>query len=143
MGKDRTDKGRLIDDSFRREAVRILATSGRTIKAVAKDLGVGVSSLGTWKRKLDRAELMAGPHEDVEKELQRLRRENELLRAERDLLKNNRGLGPPVGLETSGCYNGSRKGAADRFLVASDPVKKHGPWVVANLRVVTSADDPG
>jgi transposase len=30
---------------------------------------------------------MAGPHEDVEKELARLRRENELLRAERDLLK--------------------------------------------------------
>ena len=41
----------------------------------------------SWKRKLDRAELMAGPHEDVEKELARLRRENELLRAERDLLK--------------------------------------------------------
>ena len=36
---------------------------------------------------------MAGPHEDVEKELLRLRRENELLRAERDLLKNDRGLG--------------------------------------------------
>jgi len=87
MGKSRTDKGRVIDGAFRQEAVRILATSGRTIKAVADDLGVGVSSLGTWKRKADRAELMAGPHEDVEKELARLRRENELLRAERDLLK--------------------------------------------------------
>jgi len=30
---------------------------------------------------------MAGPHDDVHKELARLRRENELLRAERDLLK--------------------------------------------------------
>ncbi len=30
---------------------------------------------------------MAGPHDDVMKELARLRRENELLRAERDLLK--------------------------------------------------------
>jgi transposase len=87
MGKTRTDKGREIDDAFRREAVRILSTSGRTIKQVAADLGVGVSSLGAWKRKLDRAELMAGPHDDVEKELLRLRRENELLRAERDLLK--------------------------------------------------------
>jgi hypothetical protein len=27
-------------------------------------------------------------------------------------------------------------------LVAIDPVKKHGPWVVANLRVVTSSGDP-
>ena len=87
MGKTKTDKGRVIDEAFRREAVRILATSGRTIRQVADDLGIGMSSLSTWKRKLDRAELMAGPHEDVEKELARLRRENELLRAERDLLK--------------------------------------------------------
>ena len=87
MDKTKTKKGRVIDDAFRREAVRILISSGRTIKSVADDLGVGVSSLGTWKRKLDRAELMAGPHEDVEKELARLRREIELLRAERDLLK--------------------------------------------------------
>lgn len=87
MGKTKTDRGRVIDAAFRQEAVRLLATSGRTIKQVADDLGVGVSSLGAWKRKLERAELMAGPHEDVEKELARLRRENELLRAERDLLK--------------------------------------------------------
>ncbi len=87
MGKTKTEKGRVIDAAFRQEAVRILVTSGRTIKAVAEDLGVGVSSLGAWKRKSDRADLMAGPHEDVEKELARLRRENELLRAERDLLK--------------------------------------------------------
>ena len=93
MGKEITSKGRVIDDSFRREAVRILATSGRTIKAVAADLGIGMSSRGNWKRVLDRAELMAGPHEEVQKELARLRCENELLRAERDLLKNDRGLG--------------------------------------------------
>ena len=87
MGKVKTEKGREIDDAFRKEAVRILATSGLTIRQVASDLGVGVSSLGKWKRTLDRAKLMAGPHEDVTKELARLRRENELLRAERDLLK--------------------------------------------------------
>lgn len=87
MSKMKTERGRVIDAAFRQEAVRLLATSGRTIKEVAEDLGVGVSSLGAWKRKLARADLMAGPHEDVEKELARLRRENELLRAERDLLK--------------------------------------------------------
>ena len=87
MGKDITRKGRVIDQAFREEAVRILSSSGRTIKQVADDLGIGVSSLGKWKRTLDRAELMAGPHDDVHKELARLRRENELLRAERDLLK--------------------------------------------------------
>jgi transposase len=87
MGKEKTSKGRVIDDAFRKEAAPLLKTSGRTIKAVADDLGVGVSSLGKWKRTLDRAELMAGPHEAVRKELARLRRENELLRCERDLLK--------------------------------------------------------
>ena len=87
MSKTNTETGRVIDDAFRQEAVRILETSGRTIKQVAGDLGVGVSSLGKWKRRLERAELMAGPHDDVQKELARLRRENELLRAERDLLK--------------------------------------------------------
>lgn len=34
MGKEKTSKGRVIDDAFRKEAVRILASSGRTIKAV-------------------------------------------------------------------------------------------------------------
>ena len=48
MGKVKTDKGRVIDDAFRQEAVRILETSGRTIRQVAGDLGVGVSSLGKW-----------------------------------------------------------------------------------------------
>ncbi len=87
MGKKQDGKRRVFDDAFRKEAVRILATSGRTIIEVADDLGVGVSSLGKWKRQIGEAELLAGPHEDVHQELARLRRENELLRAERDLLK--------------------------------------------------------
>lgn len=78
---------RVHDDAFRREAVRILATSGRQVEHVARDLGVARSSLSKWKAKFAEAELMAGPHDDVCKELARLRRENELLRAERDLFK--------------------------------------------------------
>ena len=57
------------------------------MRQVADDLGVGFSTLNKWKSRLEEAELMAGPHDDVMKELARLRRENELLRAERDLLK--------------------------------------------------------
>jgi hypothetical protein len=34
MGKTKSDRGREIDDVFRREAVRILTTSGRTIRQV-------------------------------------------------------------------------------------------------------------
>jgi transposase len=67
-------KRRVFDDAFRREAVRVLATSDRTIRQVAGDLGVGISSLGKWKRQFEEADLLAGPHDDVGKELARLRR---------------------------------------------------------------------
>ncbi len=87
MVKIKDKQRRVFDDAFRREAVRILAASDRTIRQVAEDLGVGVSSLGKWKHQIEEAALLAGPHDDVHKELARLRRENELLRAERDLLK--------------------------------------------------------
>jgi transposase len=73
--------------AFKQEALRILATSGRKLGQVADDLGIGNSTLSTWKRKADEADLLAGPHDDLHKGLVHLRRENELLRAERDLLK--------------------------------------------------------
>ena len=87
MAKSKGGKREVYDDAFRREAVRILAASGRTIREVGADLGVGVSSLGKWKSQFAEEDLLAGPHDDLHKELARLRRENELLRAERDLLK--------------------------------------------------------
>ena len=74
-------------DEFKREAVRLTQTSGRTIRQVADDLGIGLSTLARWRRKHIEADLLSGPHDDVEKELARLRKENELLRQERDLLK--------------------------------------------------------
>jgi transposase len=77
----------VFDEALKREAVQILATGGRTVRQVADDLGVGFSTLNKWKSRLEEAELMADPHDDVMKKLARLRRENELLRAERDLLK--------------------------------------------------------
>ena len=76
-----------VSDDFKREAVRLTQTSGRTLKQVADDLGIGLSTLTGWKRRHRDAELLAHPHDDVEKEMARLRRENELLRQERDLLK--------------------------------------------------------
>ena len=72
---------------FEERQVRLTRTSGRTIRQVADDLGIGLSTLTRWKRKHHDAELLAHPHDDVEKELARLRRENALPRQERDLLK--------------------------------------------------------
>lgn len=82
-----TRERREFTEDFKREAVRLTETSGRTIAQVAEDLGIGLSSLTRWKRQFRDADLLAGPHEDKDKELARLRKENELLRQERDLLK--------------------------------------------------------
>ena len=79
---------RSFTEDFKREAVRLTRTSGRTISQVAEDIGIGLSTLTRWKRKYQEADLLSGPQDDVEKELARLRKENKLLREERDLLKN-------------------------------------------------------
>jgi len=73
-------------DEFRRDAVRMAMTSGLTLPKLASDLGVGVSRLNKWVQKHQRDDLMSGPHEDVEKENERLRKEVHLLREERKIL---------------------------------------------------------
>lgn len=78
---------RLFTNEFKQETVRLAETSGRTISQVADDLGIGLSTLTRWKRVFREADLLAGPHDDVTKELARLRKENEILRQEREILK--------------------------------------------------------
>ena len=41
---------RTFTEDFKREAVRLTQTSGRTIGQVADDLGIGLSTLTRWKR---------------------------------------------------------------------------------------------
>ena len=72
---------------FKREAVGLLASSGRTIRQIAGDLDLGLSTLNRWKRELRDADPVTTPNPDMAKELARLRKENEILRQERDLLK--------------------------------------------------------
>jgi len=74
-------------DEFRRDAVRIATTSGLTRPQIASDLGVGLSTLNKWVQKHEHDDLMSGPHEGVEKENARLRKEVRLLREEREVLK--------------------------------------------------------
>ena len=81
-------------DEFRRDAVRIAVTSGLIRPQVSSDLDVGLSTLNKWVQKHQHDDLMLGPHEDAEKENERLRKEVRLLREEREVLKNRSGLGP-------------------------------------------------
>lgn len=72
---------------FRREAVRLALTSGRTRREIAEDLGVGLSTLTRWLgRERDAGEPSEAPI-DLHAELKRLRRENAVLKQERDILK--------------------------------------------------------
>ena len=75
---------------FRAEAVRLAQTSGRTRRAVAEDLGIGLLTLRNWiDRRRDRQMEQPPPdrQEDMAAEVKRLRRENEVLRQEREILK--------------------------------------------------------
>jgi transposase len=74
-------------DEFRRDAVRIATTSGLTRPQVSSNLGVGLSTLNKWAQKHQHDDLMSGPHEDVEKGDERLRKEVRLLREKREVSK--------------------------------------------------------
>ena len=73
---------------FRREAVRLLRTSGRSIAQLADELGCSPQSLRNWSRQLDvdegRAEGLSWAERE---ELRRLRREGRTLTEEREILR--------------------------------------------------------
>ena len=75
---------------FRVEAVRLARTSGRSRRAVAEALGIGISTLRHWidgRRERAMEAPLPDHQEDMAAELKRLRRENEVLRQEREILK--------------------------------------------------------
>src|SRR5450631_232308 len=108
---------RQFTEEFKREAVGLLASSGRPLSQIAQELGIAASRLRAWRNKDDgrhagsprRSNTQAViPHAGAElvAENARLRRENERLRTEREILKNRRGTRPPVGIETVVLYPG-------------------------------------
>jgi transposase len=81
-----------------REAVGLLASSGRPLSQIAQELGIAPSRLRAWRNKGDGRHSgsprrsntqVAIPHagRDLAAENARLRRENERLRMEREILK--------------------------------------------------------
>jgi transposase len=108
------DQGRRqFTDEFKREAVGLLASSGRPLLQIASELGISPSMLRNWRNRSEgrnagsalRPIPAPAPHSapDSASELSRLRRENDRLRMERDILKNySRGFVPPVAVETGG-----------------------------------------
>ncbi len=73
---------------FRREAVELVRSSGRSIPVVAADLGCSAQALRNWVRQAQiDGGLREGLTSEEREELGRLRRENRILRQEREVLR--------------------------------------------------------
>lgn len=96
--------GRRYDREFKENAVA-LVRSGRSITEVARDLGVSMWSLGCWNRGVNLGQPLSEPktlaaETPEQRELRRLRQENDYLRRQRDILKKAVGI---LSAEPSGC----------------------------------------
>lgn len=76
-------------EEFKREAVRLMETSGKSVAEIARDLGINDNNLYRWRGLYGSQGQRAtnGSLTEMEAELKRLRREVEVLRQERDILK--------------------------------------------------------
>ena len=126
---------RSFTDDYKRQAVNLVASSGRSIGSVAKELGLRDSVLRRWvelrgagreptaasRRPTTQATL---PSADHAAEIARLQRENERLRMERDPAP-----GAPVrGRNSLVLFSAAGRVAAGRLLEARSPLKNmvHG-----------------
>jgi len=87
MGTER----RTYAKEFKLEAMRLAETSGQSVSQIERDLGITPGLLQKWRARQRQEGEQAFPgkgHQtELEAELRRLRRENEILRQERDILK--------------------------------------------------------
>lgn len=84
-----TEDRKRYTEEFKREAVRLMETSGKPIAQLARDLGGNDNNLYRWRGlySSQRQSISNGSVAEMEAELKRLRREVEVLRQERDILK--------------------------------------------------------
>lgn len=78
-------------EEFKRDAIRLQETSGKSVGAIERELGLSHNLLRQWKKRyqvnavtdvLERSEL-----EQLKAELRQAKRELEITRQERDILK--------------------------------------------------------
>jgi transposase len=79
---------RQFSEEFRREAVRLIRETDRTLAAVSRELGVSQPTLNKWLRELPEGKPAPGARVlTLEEQVRQLKKENERLREEREILK--------------------------------------------------------
>ena len=86
-----TSSRKQYDESFKREAVRLVVEEGLSAYSVERDLGISNGSISHWKKALAADPKHAFPGKGRLKppaeEVRQLQRENDILRQEREILK--------------------------------------------------------
>ena len=139
------EKRRKFTREFKLEAVRLIKERGVSYAQASQDLGVHVSQLRNWVKALADDPQHAfpghGQMKPEQEEIAQLKREVAKLKAERDILKNCHGLLSRTvvrlrAVETVRAR--TLEGSGRQLIGGTVPViKKRGPWVDANLRMVT------
>jgi len=84
---------RQYDEEFRRNAVALVESSGRSLKAVATELGISQWNLRDWTKGHNRRQAVrAASAQELQREMSRLRRENQKLEARCEILKKALGI---------------------------------------------------
>jgi len=96
MSDQKRNCRRRFDRQFKEDAVA-LVRSGRSQAEVARDLGVSSGVLSCWVQKIEAGQALTGPktlqaQSPEQRELHRLRQENDYLRQQRDILKKALGI---------------------------------------------------
>jgi transposase len=92
MAKERKQ----YDREFKINAVQLYENSGKRLRDLEDELGIGAGCISHWRRELKKDQETAFPGNgninEADKEYVALKRENEILRQERDILKKALGI---------------------------------------------------
>lgn len=86
-GQDKPATARRYSEEFKRDAVALFRSSGRSLTQVAKELGISDMSLGTWVKEADAAAGGGERDRETAKEEARLRKRIRELEEEVEILK--------------------------------------------------------
>lgn len=82
-----TQRQRKYTEEFRRDTVKLMETSGKSVADIAKDMDIHQSVLRRWHKKFGQDHNGKNNQMELEEENKRLCRELRIMRQERDILK--------------------------------------------------------